>query len=483
MTRSIATRLTAAVLVTFILLLIISGLALYAFSGLNRAASLIKDHHVPEAALFEDIRILLTDAVAQDHVYTLSGGEPQHQQAFRADIASIQHLFEEHAALHRTVQITPPEVIGITRLRAATDRLVDQHEVIVRLIEQGLLDDARRASETSGKAAGDAALAVALGMVNGERRESEEQLAAARSAASQTYYLILAMALLSTLVSGAVGVSVIRSVTVPVRRLVETTRRVNRGNLSIRSGLAGRDEIGELAQSFDRMIARLEAAFAEQQRFMADVSHELRTPITIVRGHLEVLNRGARTAAQIERALAISMDELDRMARLVNDLLLLVRATRTDFLVPEPIALPEFLDYMLDKAEAIAPRRWRLGPVVETTLLADRDRLTQALLNLLRNAAEHTDPRATVELSAGAQNGFVQISVADEGEGVPQELLPHIFDRFRRGDRPDGRPGWGLGLSIAQAIARAHGGEVRVKSRPGGGSTFTLVLPRSTSHS
>jgi two-component system, OmpR family, sensor kinase len=314
-------------------------------------------------------------------------------------------------------------------------------------------------------------------MVDVERRESEEQMAGARAIATRAYHLILATALLSALVSGAVGLSVIRSVTVPVRRLVETTSRVNRGDLSIRSGLVRRDEIGELAESFDGMIARLEAVFAGQQRFLADVSHELRTPITIVRGHLEVLKRGARTPEQLERAVTISVEELDRMARLVNDLLVLVRATRTDFLAPEPIDLPVFLDHVLEKAEAIAPRGWRRGRVVETTLVGDRDRLIQAVLNLLRNAAEHTDPKATIELSAGVRDGFVEIAVADQGEGIPPELLPHVFDRFRRGASPGARPGWGLGLSIAQAIARAHGGEVRAESRPGAGSVFTIALP------
>jgi signal transduction histidine kinase len=476
-THTIAARLTAAVLVAFTLLLVISALALYAFSALDRGASLIKDHHLPEAALFEDIRVLLTDAAAQTHAHALSGGAAHHERAFRADVASIDRAFRAHAALHATVPITPPEVAGIASLRQATDRLVRQHDAVVRLIGEGSLDEARRVSETEGRTATATALAVAVGMVDVERRESEEQMAGARAIATRAYHLILATALLSALVSGAVGLSVIRSVTVPVRRLVETTRRVNRGDLSIRSGLVRRDEIGELAQSFDRMIARLDATFSGQQRFLADVSHELRTPITIVRGHLEVLKRGARTPEQLERAVTISVEELDRMARLVNDLLLLVRATRTDFLAPEPIDLPDFLDHVLEKGEAIAPRGWRRGHVVETTLVGDRDRLTQALLNLLRNAAEHTTPQATIEVSADVRDGFVEIAVADQGEGIPPELLPRVFDRFRRRGSPDAPPGWGLGLSIVQAIARAHGGEVRAESRLGAGSVFTIALP------
>ncbi len=478
MKRSIATRLTVAALLIFISLLIITTLALSSFSGLFKVATHIKDHHLLEASLFEDIRVLLTDAVSQDQAYVVTGGDEVHHQVFGADIASVRRLFGEHAKLHVKVPVTPPEVEGMTRLRAATDRLASVHNQVMKLASTGQINEARQVSTTDGKRAADAALAVALSLVNVERQESDENLADARETANRTYELILVLALLSSVISGAATVSVIRSVTVPVRRLVEATRRVDRGNLSVRSGLGGDDEIGELAQSFDRMVARLETAVAEQDRFLADISHELRTPITIVRGHLEVLERGQRTPAQIERAVTISVDELDRMARLVNDLLLLVRATRTDFLTPELFDLPTFLSGVLQKAEAIAPREWRLGPVAPSIAVADRDRLTQALLNLLRNAAEHTQTGAPVELSAALRNGAVEISVADAGEGIPPELLPYVFDRFRRGKSTETRTGWGLGLSIVQAIARAHGGDVRIESRPVAGSTFTIILPQ-----
>lgn len=478
MRRSIATRLTVASLLTLVSLLVIAGLALVSFSGLFKVASHIKDHHLAEAALFEDIRVLLTDAVSQDHAYADTGGEQRHHQAFEGDIARVHQSFGEHARLHTLVAITPPEVEGMARMRAATDRLATLHEEVVRLVTQGLISDARRISETEGRAAADAALSVAQDLVHLERHESDEQLADVGGTANKTYSLILFLALLSSVVSGTAAVSVIRSVTVPVRRLVDVTRRVNRGNLSVRAGLGGNDEIGELAQSFDRMVERLETAFAEQERFLADISHELRTPITIVRGHLELLERGARTPEQLGRAVAIGIDELDRMARLVNDLLLLVRATRTDFLRPERFDLPGFLETVVEKAEAIAPRAWRMGSVPAIGIVGDRDRLTQALLNLLRNAAEHTAPGATIELSAVTRNGVVEITVTDRGEGIPPELLPHVFERFRRGKGTEGRPGWGLGLSIVQAIASAHGGDVRVHSQLGAGSTFTIVLPQ-----
>ncbi len=475
MPSSVTARLTLGFLVTLISLLIIAVLAVQSFSRLFSGVSLIQSHHVRETAIFEDIRVLLTDAVHQDRGYIQTGVD-SYDEAFEADVDEINRLFEEHAAMHKIVPITPPEVTSITRLKAAVNRLSGAHDQVEELVVEGQLSAARRLSAQSGQAAAQAALAEVRVLVQGERREADELMAAAQANAGRTYRLILLLSVVAVVVSGGAALSLIRSVTVPVHRLLDVTRRVDRGNLAIRSGLRGRDEVGEMAQSFDRMVGRLEAAFAQQEKFLADVSHELRTPITVVRGHLEVLRRGAPTPDRVERAIAIGLDELERMGRLVDELLLLVRATRVDFLKVEMLPLPDFLAEILGKAEAVAPRAWRLGAVADVTVPADRDRLTQALLNLLRNAAEHTPSGGAVVLSATAADGVVRIAVRDEGAGIAPALLPHIFERFQRGEDSPGS-GWGLGLSIVQAIAHAHHGEVGVESRPGGGSTFTITLP------
>ena len=479
MLRSIAARLTLGFLVTLVALLVITLLGARSFTRLFASASMIQSHHLRESSLFEDIRVVLTDAVHQDWTYILTSADA-YDEAFEADMDEIARLVEEHASLHTVVSVTPPEVESMKRLRTAVERLASVHDQVQELVVEGQLPAARRLSASNGRAAAQAALTEIRRLVQDERREADELLAEARASARRTNQLTVVLGTLATLASGAAALSLIRSVTVPVHRLVDVTRRVDRGNLSLRSGLRGRDEIGELAQSFDRMIERLEVAFAQQERFLADVSHELRTPITIVRGNLEALQRSPQTSDRVERAVATGLDELDRMGRLVNDLLLLTRATRMDFLRPEPLALAEFLPDVLAKAEGMASRRWRLGPVPATTLVADRDRLTQALLNLLRNAVDHTAAQGTIVLSAATAEGTVHITVRDDGTGIPADLQPQIFERFRRG--AEARPGgWGLGLSIVQAIARAHGGEVVVESRPGQGSTFTLSLPARSS--
>jgi signal transduction histidine kinase len=224
------------------------------------------------------------------------------------------------------------------------------------------------------------------------------------------------------------------------------------------------------------MVARLERAFATQQRFLSDVGHELRTPITIVRGHLEVMGDDPDERRE---TVALVTDELDRMNRMVNDLLMLAKAEQPDFLRPERVEVPAMLADVYAKASALGPREWVLGEVEPATVWADPQRLTQALTQLLQNAVQFTGEGDRIELSARVAGDRVLLSVRDTGVGIAPEDRERIFERFVRAapgrERPDGT---GLGLAIVAAIAHAHRGEVTVDSVPGAGSTFTLVLPR-----
>ena len=162
------------------------------------------------------------------------------------------------------------------------------------------------------------------------------------------------------------------------------------------------------------MLDRLEAAFASQKEFISDAGHELRTPITIVRGHLELLEEDP---AEREETIELVTDELDRMGRLVNDLQLLAKAQRPDFLQPEPIEADEFTRELFAKASALAGRDWRLGEVASGRIVADRQRLTQAVMNLSQNAVNHTSERDAVELGSAIENGHMSLWVRDTGDG------------------------------------------------------------------
>jgi len=262
----------------------------------------------------------------------------------------------------------------------------------------------------------------------------------------------------------------------PIRLLTETAREIEDRNWSRRIPVQGDDEIARLAGTFNDMLDRLEDAFETQRRFIDDASHELRTPITIIRGHLELARPGAADWPQVR---ALVLDELDRMSRMVEDLLLLARAERPEFLDLHPIDVDEFTAEVFAKVAALSgERRWVLTAAAPAVMVADRDRLTQALMNLARNAQENSPAGSAIHLGSACEGELIRFSVRDEGPGIPPEDMVRLFDRFARGRAARrNASGAGLGLAIVRTIAEAHGGAVRVDSTPGAGSTFHLELP------
>jgi signal transduction histidine kinase len=262
-------------------------------------------------------------------------------------------------------------------------------------------------------------------------------------------------------------------VVAPIGGLTRAARSIDEGDLTRRIEVKGTDEVAELSQTFNHMLDRLEQAFTTQRQFVDDAGHELRTPITIVRGHLELMGDDPRDRAE---TVALVMGELSRMDRIVNDLLLLANARRTDFVQAEVVDLAELTTELHAKAGVIADREWRLDEVGRGRFLLDRQRVTQAVLQLAANAAVHTTG-GPITIGSSAGSDGIRIWVRDTGPGIDAERRAHIFERFARGDGPRQSNGGGLGLPIVKAIAEAHGGTVAVESVPGEGSTFTLLLP------
>ncbi|HEV3379068.1 MAG TPA: ATP-binding protein [Thermoleophilaceae bacterium] len=264
-------------------------------------------------------------------------------------------------------------------------------------------------------------------------------------------------------------------VLLPLRLLRDTARSISESDLTRRIPVEGEtDELADLARTFNEMLDRLEEAFASQKSFISDAGHELRTPITIIRGHLDVMGDDPEERRE---TLDLVRDELDRMSRLVNDLLLLAKASRPDFLQPETVDLDDLTRELYAKASALAQRDWRLSSVGTGRIVADRQRVTQALMNLSQNAVTHTMSGDAVELGSKLQNGLVRFWVKDTGPGVPEHEQQRIFERFVRLDRAPAGEGAGLGLAITQAVAEAHGGRVELDSRPGEGARFTVIIP------
>jgi two-component system, OmpR family, sensor kinase len=260
----------------------------------------------------------------------------------------------------------------------------------------------------------------------------------------------------------------------PLRLLRDTARSIGESDLTRRIPVEGDDELADLARTFNEMVDRLEEAFASQKSFISDAGHELRTPITIIRGHLDVMGDDPEERRE---TLDLVRDELDRMSRLVNDLLLLAKATRPDFLQPETVDLDDLTRELYAKASALAERDWRLSSVGTGRIVADRQRITQAIMNLSQNAVTHTLDGDAVEIGSELRNGSVRVWVKDTGPGVPEHEQDRIFERFVRLDRAPAGEGAGLGLAITQAVAEAHGGRVELESRPGDGARFTVIIP------
>lgn len=262
----------------------------------------------------------------------------------------------------------------------------------------------------------------------------------------------------------------------PLRLLSSTAAAISREDLTRRLDVKGSGELANLAVTFNAMVDRLEAAVASQRDFLDDAGHELRTPLTIVRGHLDVLEPERPIEPSTLRLL---LDEIDRMSRIVDDLLLLASSRQPRFVVRERVDVLELLGDIAHKSASFGEREWVMDASAQGIFVLDRQRITQAWLNLTRNAVQHTHAGDRIVIGAHAQLGRLDLFVADSGEGLPPEDIERIFSRFGRSesDRRTRDDGMGLGLSIVSAIVRGHGGAVEVSANVPTGCVFTMQLP------
>lgn len=269
----------------------------------------------------------------------------------------------------------------------------------------------------------------------------------------------------------------------PVATMAESARAIatSRGFSRRLPRIDRRDELGQLAETFNEMLESLDEAYRTQQRFIADASHELRAPLTSILGNLELLDRVPdMSEAEKREALGFVREEARRMTLLVSDLLVLARADSGQALKREPVELDRVLLDLLGESQArVRNRKLVLVDLEEVRIQGDPDRLKQLLLILLDNAIKYTPAGGEIRLGLHSEGQSAVVTIADTGMGMEPEDLPHIFERFYRADRARSRDqgGTGLGLSIAKWIVERHGGSISAQSTPGVGSTFTLRLP------
>jgi heavy metal sensor kinase len=242
----------------------------------------------------------------------------------------------------------------------------------------------------------------------------------------------------------------------------------------------GEDEVSQLLRAFNQILERLEQLFTTQRRFLADVSHELRTPLTVIKGNVGLMRKIGEAD---EESLSSIESEVDRLTRMVGDLLLLAQAESGRLpLASEPVELDDVLFEVFQQMHIVAGERIQLNltEIDQVQVTGDRDRLKQVMLNLVGNAIQYTPAGGQVNLALRKTGDQAQLVVQDTGPGIPAEDVPHIFERFYRGEKSRKRSqsgGYGLGLSIAYWIVRNHNGRIEVTSQEGKGTTFCVWLP------
>lgn len=274
---------------------------------------------------------------------------------------------------------------------------------------------------------------------------------------------------------------------VPIRTLQEATARIEAEDLAQRLPIQGHDEFAQLTQTINHMLARLEKAFAQQARFVADASHELRTPLTVLRGNTSLALARPRAPEEYREALERAQHTAETLSRLVEELLLLSQLDASQ----EPLRGESFaLRAILQAAIEGTPGRelhpialeMPASPVSPIAIAGNADLLTRLFANLLQNAVRHTPADRPITVTVSRQESDIRIDVADQGEGIPAEHLPYVCERFYRADaaRSPHRGGSGLGLAICRSIVEAHGGSIRLESVAGQGTTVTVLLPSAS---
>ncbi len=293
---------------------------------------------------------------------------------------------------------------------------------------------------------------------------------------------IILSAVTATGLALAIGIVLARTISQPIRKLKEATQKVAEGELGYQVAVRANDELGDLADSFNRMSADLARSNELRRQMTADIAHELRTPLSVILGYTEALSEGKLSASA--ETFTVMHEEARHLQRLIEDLRTLSLADAGELpLMKQPVPPGVLLERA---AVAHAPRAQEKAVAIEVKVLpdlpqvaVDPDRMAQVLSNLINNARRYTPQGGCVRLEAAGADTAVALKVIDNGAGIAAKDLPYVFDRFYRADesRHGGGGESGLGLAIAKSIVEAHGGTIAVESTPGQGSTFTITLP------
>jgi signal transduction histidine kinase len=291
--------------------------------------------------------------------------------------------------------------------------------------------------------------------------------------------ILIAEGVGATVLVVIVAVWLSRRAVKPLQQVIDVAAEIEASDLRRRIGAKGQPaEVQKLADTFDAMLARLDEAFQEQRNFVSEVSHDLRTPLTALQGNIDVMLMEEALEEQSRSHLEHMSEEVRRLTRMTSNLLYLASADAGREPERRSVELDVVcLEVVRQTRDLRRDVKLSLGNEDQVTVMGDRDQLRQMILNLVENALKYCTSGGQVTLSLGQVGGAARIEVADTGPGISPDVLPHIFQRFYRGQDGARKAGTGLGLTIADRIARAHGGRIEAKSVVGEGSTFVVDLP------
>ena len=364
------------------------------------------------------------------------------------------------------------------RARPEPDARLDLDERFVTMAA-AVTDEPRRGTwQTSAGGAHYVVLPVAITGATGPGASGAlvvvEFDAAVRAGTFRTLRVLAIVSLLGLVAAGVASWLVAGRLLAPIRMVRQTAETISETDLAARIEVRGDDDVAELARTFNTMLDRLERAFTLQRRLLDDAGHELRTPLTVVRGHLELMGDDPDDRAA---TLELVGDELQRMSRIVDDLMVLARAEEPDFLAVGEVDLADLTLDVAAKSRALGDRHWTVSEVADRVVVADGQRLTQALMQLASNAVRHTEPGDRIGFGSAIRGDKARLWVQDSGIGIARDEQQEIFERFKRASNNTSSEGSGLGLAIVKSIAEAHDGQVFVESQPGHGARFTLEIP------
>ena len=292
---------------------------------------------------------------------------------------------------------------------------------------------------------------------------------------------------ITVLATGLMGALLAKMSLRPVDSMVKAIHEMTAENLKLKLAVpATKDEIQKLAETFNDMLGRLEVAFTSQRQLFADLSHELKTPLTILKGEFEVILKKERPPEEYERILRSALEEIDRIAKLAEGLLLLAKFDSKEArLEKERFDLNLLAQAAVNNMKALSKLKQieiSFKPGKDVLIDGDPSQIKTVFLNILDNAVKYTPPKGRISVTVGTEIGGAEVAIEDTGTGIPEEELPHVFDRFYRVDKSRNAAGFGLGLSIAKSIVEAHGGSIDVRSRLSQGTAFIVLLPLPQPH-